>query len=94
MDNTKKRRKKLLLARLNVIFLLGGFAISTSLVQVPETAGQTSSILPSAPGSFSQLVKEVRQSVVKEVIESVERTLKQGKKPMSSEKLHRLIALK
>lgn len=36
-------------------------------------------------------VREVRESVAKEVIESVEKTLKQGKKPMSSKDLHKLI---
>ena len=64
MDNTKKRRKKFLLARWIVFFWVGGCALTTVSGQVAETAGQTSSVLPSAPGSFSQLVKDARQSVV------------------------------
>ena len=44
--------------------LILGFAVATLLDPIPEPQAQTSTLLPAAPGSFSQLAKKASPSVV------------------------------
>ena len=64
MHKNKKRDKKLFIIGRTICCLIAGFVLSTSLGKIPQPAAQTSAILTAAPGSFSQLVKEAKQSVV------------------------------
>jgi serine protease Do len=64
MDSKKKRGKELLILGLTLLFLVAGITLPTFFDKIPEPAAQTSSILPAAPGSFSKLVKEAKESVV------------------------------
>ncbi len=60
----KKRDHKLFITGLAVFCVIVGFIFSTVFEKVPEPAAQTSLVQPTAPGSFSQLVKGARESVV------------------------------
>jgi len=63
MDN-KKRGRRLLIIGWSIFCLIAGMTLATLFDNVPEPSAQTSKILPAAPGSFSELVKDARQSVV------------------------------
>ncbi|MBW2608828.1 MAG: Do family serine endopeptidase [Deltaproteobacteria bacterium] len=63
MGYREKRGKKIIVGWSIVCFFIG-LALTALTNNVPETAAQTSSIMPGAPGSFSQLVKRARRSVV------------------------------
>ncbi|UCF58022.1 MAG: hypothetical protein JSW15_06140, partial [Deltaproteobacteria bacterium] len=63
MDN-KKRGRRLLIIGWSIFCLIAGMTLATLFDNVPESSAQTSKILPAAPGSFSELVKDARQSVV------------------------------
>jgi serine protease Do len=60
----KKKGQKLFITLWTILCLVFGFTFATLFDRIPKPAAQTSSILPAAPGSFSRLVKEARQSVV------------------------------
>ena len=60
----KKRSRRLLIIGWSILCLVAGMTLATLFETVPEPAAQTSKTLQVAPGSFSRLVKEARQSVV------------------------------
>ena len=60
----KKRSRRLLIIGWSIFCLVAGITLATLFETVPEPAAQTSKTLQVAPGSFSRLVKEARQSVV------------------------------
>lgn len=62
--NKEHPGKKIYIIAWTLFCLVSGFALATLLDPVTAPDAQTTSILPTAPGSFSQLVKKARQSVV------------------------------
>ena len=60
----KKRSRRLLIIGWSIFCLVAGMTLATLFETVPESSAQTSKTLQAAPGSFSRLVKEARQSVV------------------------------
>lgn len=64
MNNVKKRGRKLVLIKWTLLCLTLGFSLALLPGKASPLRAQTSPILPTAPGSFSDLVKEARQSVV------------------------------
>jgi serine protease Do len=63
MERMKKGRKILIIAW-TVICLVGGMTVATLLTDVPAPSAQTAQTMSTPPGSFAQLVKEARDSVV------------------------------
>ncbi len=63
MERMKKGRRFLIIAW-TVICLAAGMTLATLLTDVPAPSAQTAQIMPTSPGSFSQLVKDARDSVV------------------------------
>jgi len=64
MNVKKKIWKKTAIIGWTLVFLIVGFTAATMLDPVTAPMAQTSSVLPSAPGSFSQLAKSASPSVV------------------------------
>lgn len=64
MDNNKKIDKKSYITGIAILFLIAGFILSTLLVKVSRTEAQASLVQPTAPETFSHLVKAARESVV------------------------------
>ena len=64
MMDKKKRSRRLLIIGWSIFCLVAGMTLATLFETVPESSAQTSKTLQAAPGSFSRLVKEARQSVV------------------------------
>ena len=64
MNEMKPRTKKTLLIGSMVFCLLVGIVLGGSLYSAPVSRAQTSSVLPTAPGSFSDLAKKASPSVV------------------------------
>ena len=64
MNIKNKRGKRLHLIGCTMMYVFAGLTLATLSGNVPELAATTGSMPPTAPGSFSQLVKEARTSVV------------------------------
>ncbi len=64
MNDKKKIWKKTAIIGWTLVCLIVGFTAATMLDPVAAPMAQTSSVLPSAPGSFSQLAKSASPSVV------------------------------
>ena len=64
MNDKKKIWKKTAIIGWTLVCLIVGFTAATMLDPVTAPMAQTSSVLPSAPGSFSQLAKSASPSVV------------------------------
>lgn len=64
MNIKNKRGKKLHLIGRTMMYVFAGLTLATLSGKVPEPAAKTDSMAPTAPGSFSQLVKKARTSVV------------------------------
>ncbi|MBW2357875.1 MAG: hypothetical protein JRF21_04015 [Deltaproteobacteria bacterium] len=64
MDITHTNRRHLKLIGWTVFCLVIGFLAATILGPLPAPDAQTSPVLPTAPGSFSQLAKKASPSVV------------------------------
>jgi len=63
MDNMKRGRK-LLIIGWTILFLAAGVTFATLFADIPAPSAQTAGTMPASPGSFSELVKEARDSVV------------------------------
>jgi len=64
MNNKNKTLRKTSIVVWTLCFFIFGFAAATMLDPVSESMAQTSTLLPAAPGSFSQLAKKASPSVV------------------------------
>jgi serine protease Do len=64
MENNKHHGRKIYITGWHLICLITGFLVATLFVPVSTMEAQTSSVLPAAPGSFSQLAKKASPSVV------------------------------
>ena len=64
MGNKNLHQKNMFIIIRTLVCMIAAFVAGTFLNPVSVSHAQTSSILPTAPGSFSQLVKEARESVV------------------------------
>ncbi len=64
MDNNKRHGGKTYISGWNLFCLITGFLVATLFGSVLTIEAQTSSVLPAAPGSFSQLAKKASPSVV------------------------------
>ena len=64
MNNNKHHGKKIYITGWNLFCLITGFFVATLFSSVLTIEAQTSSVLPAAPGSFSQLAKKASPSVV------------------------------
>lgn len=64
MNIKNKRGKRLRLIGRTMMCVFAGLTLATLSGKVPEPAAKTDSMAPTAPGSFSQLVKKARTSVV------------------------------
>ncbi len=64
MNIKNKRGKRLHVIGRTMMFVFAGLTLATLSGKVPELAAKTDSMAPTAPGSFSQLVKKARTSVV------------------------------
>ena len=64
MENNKHHGKKIYITGWNLFWLITGFLVATLFGSVSTIEAQTSSVLPAAPGSFSQLAKKASPSVV------------------------------
>ena len=64
MNNKSKTLKKTSIVIWTLSCLIFGFVAATLIVPVSEPMAQTSTLLPAAPGSFSQLAKKASPSVV------------------------------
>ena len=64
MDNNKHHWEKKYITGWNLFCLITGFLVATLFSSVLTIEAQTSSVLPAAPGSFSQLAKKASPSVV------------------------------
>ncbi|MDY6971510.1 MAG: DegQ family serine endoprotease [Thermodesulfobacteriota bacterium] len=64
MMNNEHPGKRTYIIAWTLFCLVSGFILATLLIPVTALDAQTTSLLPTAPGSFSELVKEARQSVV------------------------------
>ena len=60
----KTRIPRLPIVRWALLLIVTGMSLVTLLDEVPQALARTTAMLSTAPGSFSQLVKEARQSVV------------------------------
>jgi len=80
MDIKNQSRKKAYVIVLILFCLIIGLSSIISLYPVTEAQAQKTSFMPTAPGSFSQLVKEARQSVVN--ISTVKTLKARGQAPM------------
>jgi serine protease Do len=64
MENNKHYRGKITITGWNLFYLITGLLVATLFGSVSTIAAQTSTALPAAPGSFSQLAKKSSPSVV------------------------------
>jgi serine protease Do len=64
MNIKNKRGKRLHIIGRTMMYVFAGFALATLSGKAPELAAKTDSKVATAPGSFSQLVKKARTSVV------------------------------
>jgi serine protease Do len=64
METKRTHQKKLLLIGWTILLLVLGFAVLIGFAKTPETPIKTSAVLQAAPGSFSQLAKGAKKSVV------------------------------
>jgi serine protease Do len=64
MNIKNKRGKRLHLIGRTMMYIFAGFILAMLSGKVPEPAAKTDSMAPTTPGSFSQLVKKARTSVV------------------------------
>ena len=64
MNDKKKIWKKTAIIGWTLVCLIVGFTAATMLDPVTAPMAQTRTVLPSAPGSFSQLAKSASPSVV------------------------------
>ncbi len=64
MENNKHHRKTIYITGWNLFCLITGLLVATLIGSVSPIGAQTSSVLPAAPGSFSQLAKQASPSVV------------------------------
>ena len=64
MNKKNSVRRKTFIIGWTLICLVAGFAVATLLDPVSTPEAQTSSVMPAAPGSFSQLAKQSSPSVV------------------------------
>jgi len=64
MNIKNKRGKRLHLIGRTMMYIFAGFILAMLSGKVLEPAAKTDSMAPTAPGSFSQLVKKARTSVV------------------------------
>ena len=60
----KNRLRKMVIFAWVLFFMIAGFTVATLLDPVSSTEAQTSSVLPTAPGSFAELAKKASPSVV------------------------------
>ena len=64
MENNKHHGKKIYITGWHLFCLITGLLVATLFSSVLTIEAQTSSVLPAAPGSFSQLAKKASPSVV------------------------------
>jgi serine protease Do len=64
MNAKNKRGKRFHLGGHTMMYIFAGLMLATLSGRVPEVAAKTDSMAPTAPGSFSQLVKKARNAVV------------------------------
>ena len=64
MENNKHHGRKIYITVWDFFFLITGLLVATLFGSVLTIEAQTSSVLPTAPGSFSQLAKKASPSVV------------------------------
>jgi len=64
MENNKHHGKIIYITGWNLFCLITGFLVATLLGSFSMVEAQTSSVLPAAPGSFSQLARQASPSVV------------------------------
>ena len=77
MENNKQHGGRIYITGWNLFCLITGFFVATLLGSFSMVEAQTSSVLPAAPGSFSQLAKKASPSVVN--ISTV-KVIKRGKR--------------
>ena len=64
MNNNKHHGKKLYVIGVTIFCLIAGITAPALIDSLPTLEAQTTSVLPAAPGSFSQLAKKASLSVV------------------------------
>ena len=64
MENNKQHGGRIYITGWNLFCLITGLLVATLVGSVSSIEAQTSSVLPAAPGSFSQLAKQASPSVV------------------------------
>jgi len=64
MENSKHHGRKISITGWHLFCLITGFLVATLFSSVATIEAQTSSVLPAAPGSFSQLARKASPSVV------------------------------
>jgi len=64
MNNNKHHGKKVYIIGVTLFCLIAGLTTTALIDSLPTLEAQTTSVLPAAPGSFSQLAKKASLSVV------------------------------